>query len=327
MNEPMKKDLNQKGFSLIELMIGLVLGLFVTGIVITVFMQSKRSYNQDDEIARLQENGRYALQVMSRDLTLAGFLGNVQIADEISLSDLPTNAPCGIDWHNPSESPLNTPIRVFDTDYPSCIPAISGTQVLVIKHAKGTPSTSPGTNKLMLSSNGKDGSLYVSSTTSAQPNTQYWEFQVHGYYIADEDNDGIPGLYRKRVVADGSSSLDIKADGELVPGVENFRVTFGLDSNGGDGIADNYTTSPSAADLNIAVSARLDILLRTSNPDFSYENKKTYYVGSTTVLGDTFKEIKDGVDANEGRFYGRVFSTTLQMRNMAFRIQMSNMTP
>ena len=64
MNEPMKKDLNQKGFALIELMIGLVLGLFVTGIVITVFMQSKRSYNQDDEIARLQENGRYALQVM-----------------------------------------------------------------------------------------------------------------------------------------------------------------------------------------------------------------------------------------------------------------------
>lgn len=326
MNEAMKKDLNQKGFSLIELMIGLVLGLFVTGIVITVFMQSKRNYNQDDEIARLQENGRYALQVMSRDLSLAGFLGNVQIADEISLSGLPTNAPCGIDWHDPSESPLNTPIRIFDTDYPSCTPAISGTQVLVIKHAKGTPSASPGTDKLMLSSNGKNGSLYVSSTTSALPNTQYWEFQVHGYYIADEDNDGIPGLYRKRVVGSGGS-LAIAADGELVPGVENFRVTFGLDNNGGDGIADTYTTSPSATDLDIAVSARLDILVRTSNPDFSYENKKTYYVGSTTVYGNNFKEIKDGDDANQGRFYGRVFSTTLQMRNMAFRIQMSNLTP
>lgn len=326
MNEAMKKDLNQKGFSLIELMIGLVLGLFVTGVVITVFMQSKRNYNQDDEIARLQENGRYALQVMSRDLSLAGFLGNVQIADEISLSDLPTNAPCGIDWHNPSESPLNTPIRIFDTDYPSCLPAISGTQVLVIKHAKGAPSAGPGTGKLMLSSNGKNGSLYVSSTTSALPNTQYWEFQVHGYYIADEDNDGIPGLYRKRVVASGGN-LAIAADGELVSGVENFRVTFGLDNSGGDGIADTYTASPSATDLDIAVSARLDILVRTSNPDFSYENNKTYYVGSTTVYGDTFKEIKDGVDVNVGRFYGRVFSTTLQMRNMAFRIQMSNLTP
>ena len=108
--------------------------------------------------------------------------------------------------------------------------------------------------------------------------------------------------------------------------MQDFRVTFGLDT-GTDGIADIYKTSPTETELSAAVSARLDILVRTSNPDFSYENNKTYYVGSTTVYGDTFKEIKDGDDVNIGRFYGRVFSTTVQMRNRAFRIQMNNLTP
>lgn len=318
----MKKTINQKGFSLIELMIGIVIGLFITGVVIALFTQSKRNYNQDEEIARLQENGRYALQVISRDLALAGFLGNVQIADDVVVN-LPPNAPCGINWHDAAESPLLTPIKVFDVSYPSCIPASSGSQALVIKHAKGSPTTSPGIGNLILSSNGKDGSLYVTSTTATDPAYQYWDFLVHAYYIGDEDNDGIPGLYRKRIIADSTTSLSIANDGELVPGVQDFRVTFGLDSSGDDGIADTYTMSPTAAELATAVSARLDLLVRSTNADISYTNDKTYFVGSTSLSGYGFTD----ENGNVGKFYGRVFSTTVQMRNIAFRIQMSNLTP
>ena len=320
----MKKIIRQKGFSLIELMIGMVIGLFVTGVVITLFTVSKRNYSQDEEIARLQENGRYALQVISRELALAGFLGNVQIADDVIL-DLPTNAPCGINWHDPSESPLANPIKVFDDDsgFPSCMPASSGTEALVIKHAKGSPRSSPGYNNLILKSNGKDGTLYVSSSTATETNFQYWDFHVHAYYIADTDGDGIPGLYRKRVTGSSGPALSIVDDGELVPGVQDFRVTFGLDSNDNDGIADTYTSMPTAAELATAVSARLDVLVRSTNPDISYANNKTYFVGSTSVSGYGFVDN----DGNAGKFYGRVFSTTVQMRNIAFRIQMSNLTP
>ena len=71
------------------------------------------------------------------------------------------------------------------------------------------------------------------------------------------------------------------------------------------------------------MSARLDVLVRSTNPDISYENNKTYFVGSTSVSGYGFYDN----DGNVGKFYGRVFSTTVQMRNIAFRIQMSNLTP
>ena len=313
----------QTGFSLIELMIGLVLGLFVTGIVITVFTQSKRNYNQDEEIARLQENGRYAMQLLSRDLAMAGFLGNMQIADDVTVN-LGTDSDCGINWND--ESPLDKPIRLFDDDNstppanpPSCLStALADSEILIIKHMGGGP-TSPSLDKIIMRSNGKDGTLFITSSTTPA-NYQDWEFLVHAYYVADEDGDGLPGLYRKRVISDGGD-LRVVSDGNIVPGVQDFRVTFGLDT-GTDGIADIYKTSPTEAELSAAVSARLDILVRTSNPDFTYTNNKTYLVGSTTISG---QDILTNNDGNGDNYYGRVFSTTVQMRNVAYHIQINNL--
>jgi type IV pilus assembly protein PilW len=314
----------QSGFSLIELMIGLVLGLFVTGIVITVFTQSKRNYNQDEEIARLQENGRYAMQLLSRDLAMAGFLGNMQIADDVTVI-LGTDSDCGIDWN--AESPLDKPIRLFDNDVatppanpPSCLStALADSEILIIKHMGGGP-TSPSLDKIIMRSNGKDGTLFITSTTTPA-GYQDWEYFVHAYYVADEDDDGLPGLYRKRVISN-SGALQVVSDGNIVPGVQDFRVTFGLDTIGSDGIADVYTTSPSDEELSAAVSARLDILVRTSNPDFTYSNNKTYLVGSTTISGQDILAKDDG---NGDNYYGRVFSTTVQMRNVAYHIQINNL--
>jgi type IV pilus assembly protein PilW len=70
----MKNKKQQTGFSLVELMVGLVIGLLVSAIIITVFTQSKKSYSQDEEISQLQENGRYALQLLTRELSMANHL-------------------------------------------------------------------------------------------------------------------------------------------------------------------------------------------------------------------------------------------------------------
>ena len=78
----MMNAIKQNGFTLIEMMVGLLLGLLVTGIVIATFVQSKGSYNQDQEVARMQENGRFVLTTLAREMSMAGFLGNMQINDE-----------------------------------------------------------------------------------------------------------------------------------------------------------------------------------------------------------------------------------------------------
>lgn len=60
------------GFTLVELMIAMVLGLLVTGGVIGIFVSNQQIYRQNENLARLQENARYALEVMSRDIREAG---------------------------------------------------------------------------------------------------------------------------------------------------------------------------------------------------------------------------------------------------------------
>jgi type IV pilus assembly protein PilW len=61
-----------RGFTLIELMVALVLGLIVAGGIVTVFMSTSSSNRAQTQMARLQEEGRYAIGRISEDLKLAG---------------------------------------------------------------------------------------------------------------------------------------------------------------------------------------------------------------------------------------------------------------
>ncbi len=64
-----------KGFSLVEILISLVLGLFLMGGIFQVYLSNKQAYRLNDALARLQENGRFAMQFLARDLRLGGFTG------------------------------------------------------------------------------------------------------------------------------------------------------------------------------------------------------------------------------------------------------------
>ncbi|MGO1069259.1 PilW family protein [Lysobacter sp. CA199] len=69
--------LKQKGVSLIELMVALVIGaLLVLGLV-EIFSASKTSYLLAQGLSRTQENGRFAMEYLQRDLRLAGHFGCV----------------------------------------------------------------------------------------------------------------------------------------------------------------------------------------------------------------------------------------------------------
>ena len=59
------------GFSLIELMIAMVLGLLVAAGIVSIFMSTSSSNRVQTQLARLQEQGRYAITRISSDIASA----------------------------------------------------------------------------------------------------------------------------------------------------------------------------------------------------------------------------------------------------------------
>jgi len=78
----------QRGVSLVELMIALVIGLIIVASVSQVFLSGKRSYGTQSGLGVLQENGRFALYFLQRDLQFAGF--PQRIGPSGSSLDVPT---------------------------------------------------------------------------------------------------------------------------------------------------------------------------------------------------------------------------------------------
>jgi type IV pilus assembly protein PilW len=62
-----------KGFSLVELMIALAIGLFMTIGVISVFISTSQNYRLQQAISEVQDKGRYVIRKMRQDIQEAGF--------------------------------------------------------------------------------------------------------------------------------------------------------------------------------------------------------------------------------------------------------------
>jgi type IV pilus assembly protein PilW len=63
----------QAGLTLVELMIAMTLGLLLIGGALQVLQSSQQSYRLQENMSRLQENGRFAIEMLARDLRMAGF--------------------------------------------------------------------------------------------------------------------------------------------------------------------------------------------------------------------------------------------------------------
>lgn len=66
---------SSQGLSLIELMIALLIGLLISAAVLQIFISSKNTFRMQEAMARLQENGRFAVNYMANDFRMAGFMG------------------------------------------------------------------------------------------------------------------------------------------------------------------------------------------------------------------------------------------------------------
>jgi type IV pilus assembly protein PilW len=317
--------LRQQGLSLVELMIALGLGVSLSLGVANLFLQSKTSFYQDEETAQLQENGRWALRYLVRELSMSGFLGGLANGAAVT-SIVGVVDDCSVGWakdtgvalehlNNVTDLMANASYGCIDNDE-----VLAGTDMLGLRRTKDSPAVSDG----LVSTAPTDNALYLrvqdysADTTlvkgsaitvadkTAGSTVDVWAYKPQLLFIRDYSlvaGDGIPTLCRKTLTTT-IASLALGSTECLVEGIENLQVEFGLDtSNPFDFVPDYYEDAPTAAQLETAVSARIYVLTRSINEVAGYTNDKSYTLGSYNVVA-----------ANDG-YYRRVLQTTVMLRN------------
>ncbi|MEQ1486712.1 PilW family protein [Methyloglobulus sp.] len=88
----------QQGFTLVEIMIALLIGVFLLGGVMGVFLNTKQTYSVQEALSRLQENGRFAMDFLAKDIRMADYrecLTTLPLADAVSGTDNDTDPANG----------------------------------------------------------------------------------------------------------------------------------------------------------------------------------------------------------------------------------------
>lgn len=149
MTLPAQRPPRSRGLSLVELMVALVVGLLLMAGAISIFLSNKRTYEITDDLSRLQENARFALETMLRDLRMAGNLGCGQRLGNLRyaftappilglLWDLTTNIE-GLDDGATAWSPSGR--QTADTDAGDVridtVGPLAGTDAITVRYAAG----------------------------------------------------------------------------------------------------------------------------------------------------------------------------------------------
>jgi len=66
---------SQAGFSLVELMVAVTIGFIVIGAVGYLYIGSRGAFRTADNMSRMQETARYAMDTLTRDIRMAGYRG------------------------------------------------------------------------------------------------------------------------------------------------------------------------------------------------------------------------------------------------------------
>jgi type IV pilus assembly protein PilW len=87
----------QRGFTLVELMISMVIGLFIVLALLTLLINVNRNNNEMVKTNRVIENGRFALQLLQADVSHAGFWGGfVPAFDDLTNQVIPGDVPTAV---------------------------------------------------------------------------------------------------------------------------------------------------------------------------------------------------------------------------------------
>lgn len=317
----------QSGFGLAELMIAMTLGLVLLGGIGYVYIGSRGAFRTTDNLSRLQENARYALDMMSRDIRMAGYVGCGNMASipvhTIANPPVPPMAPGnaligydnGAGWANPSTvaraagdvvsvmgafssgvnltgnlAPQNSNVQINGNP-----DAFQAGDVLVITNCVNadvvkatTVSTGSGTTVTIAHSNSSNTGNRIGVYG---PDAFVMRMNQYSYFIGTNPA-GNRSLYR--VGLNGNAE-------ELVENVWDMQFRYGLDTNN-DGAVDSYSYTP--GNWAQVVSVKVSLLMRSPDDNLSTSTQSITFDNGTT---GTFT-------APDRRLY-QVYSATVGVRN------------
>lgn len=314
------------GRTLVELLVSLALGVLLSAGMVSAYLGAKRNLFYEDQIARMQENGRYAMRLLSRELAMSGFYGGLPAGTRAL--PVPVSADCSAgNWALDSSQPMD-----LVNDYAGQSPPMS--VHLVTLTCLDHSAIAPETDLLALKRTAADASLdhgvpaaNMSASTverwylradsdnrpewvklraadlydpgNTLPSLSYWEAVSKVFFVrayANDKDDGIPSLCMETLAGAAMTSRC------LVEGVENLQLEFGIDADD-DGVPNQYTAAPTATEMQQTVAVRIHLLLRSISKLTGHHDDKSYHLGQKVLA------------ARGDAYLRRVLSATVLLRN------------
>lgn len=287
----------RSGATLIELMVALSLGLLLVLGAIVIHQRSHTTLRTVDAVARLQEVARLALDVIETDVRMASHWGFVSRADAIVNRAGPGDAlpapftvlqgaridlcgGAGTRW----AIDLDAYVDGSNDGYGFSCAAVGGARpladTLLVRRAADSQPTALEANRIYLQTSHLDGRLFVPSPACTDPaqaaclptgylptTSRSRALVVHAYYVSSRSTSrpDVPALRRKSFGnVNAAIAADAITDEEIVAGVEDLQVRFGVDLDA-DGSVDDYV-NPGALPSGASVVA-VTIWLRVRSED------------------------------------------------------------
>lgn len=298
-----------RGYTLIELMISLLLGLMMISGFGSLFVQTQKNATTQRSLSYMMEDGRYILEVFGRELRRAGSLRSKMSSSGGADVVFPADA-----------SVLGSTMSFSAGDY------ISGEY-----NAAGFGATADlpfninrMTLRYQLNNNTELAVTDPNSTNSAcersilltageDPSTEVHVVTLYFYVAVDSTNTPVLYCLAKRQNFTAGTTVTSSAE-PLISNVQKLLITYGVDSDSvADDTANYYVAAGSVpATINDAVigtipgwqrvvSAKLSVVLRSTDDNLTTA-PVTYTIDGTSYT------------ATDKRFY-RVSSTTIAFRN------------
>jgi type IV pilus assembly protein PilW len=312
---------SQAGLTLVELMVSITLGFFVVLAGATLLLSTKAGYVTQDEGARIQDTGRYAIETITRAVRQAAFENwdSVQ-APVVATADMSASIAgfdarrvnSGNDIASPATGGVINGSDVLAVRFFGAGPAPKGDGTIVNCAGFAFPAaTSPATAE-----KARGWSIfYVSRATTG-------ETDLYCKYLGQEKPDG---------------SRDWAATA-IASGVDSFQVLYGVDTDN-DGLANRFlnataidkldkdsgTGSNSLTNWKKVVVIKLALLLRGSQnaradaPTDTYDLFGKDYADKYAAT-DTGTRIKEaGLPSADRNRVRKLFTATIQLRNQPLR--------
>jgi type IV pilus assembly protein PilW len=340
------------GLSLIELMVALAIGTFLIAGAVYVYVESRKNYTVNEILARMQENARYAMTTLEPDVRLAnhwGLINNPQMIigaagnTPLNLAAYANVDDCGSDFAIDLRRPIDGINQDGYTGNPvPCAATASGggtrrtsADTIIVRRAdETTGAAAANTLQLYTTRQGASSQVFVNGTTPGPmvvdpvygAQAEIRNLVVRAYYVTNGSSvAGQPSLRRRNLVGGPGVGNPQFLDEEIMPGVEDVQVQFGIDlgadddGNGTpddrdlnglpdryDGVATRYVNpgDPALAGA-LVVAVRLWLRVRAATPEPGFQDGKTY----------DYADVSYTPAGNDRQFRRLLVSRTIQIRN------------